>query len=113
MNTQRAPNNYMTNTTQDAAKQLSWSDTVRFTGYIKEKLPNATFTVCLTHSPCMTPIEQTCLITAKMTGRIRDRNIKIAIKDKVIVAISMESAATESGFIVYRLSERYINTANK
>jgi translation initiation factor IF-1 len=97
---------YLTNTLPDASQQLSWTDTVRFTGFIKEKLPNATFTVSLTHSPCGTPITQECLITAKMTGRIRDRNIKVAIKDKVIVSISMESAATFSGFIIYRLSEK-------
>ena len=112
MNKNKAPSNtssnYLINISSDAEKQLSWTDSARFIGYIKEKLPNASFKVVLTNAPDGSKIEDECYIHAKITGRIRDRNIKVAIKDKVIVAISMETAATSSGSIVYRLTEQKI-----
>lgn len=93
-------------TSADVNKPLSWTDTARFYGYIKEKLPNAEFNVTLTHAPDGSTMPDNCTIIAKMTGRIRGRNIKVSIKDKVVVAISMESASKSSGSIVYRLTDR-------
>jgi translation initiation factor IF-1 len=47
-------------------------------------------------------VNEKILITAKLTGKIRDRKIKIAVHDSVTVSISMESARVKSGFIIYR-----------
>lgn len=91
------------NKDSDFAKaNLGISDFVNFSGVIAEKLPNTEFIVELTHLPNGIKVDQKVLITAKLTGKIRDRRIKIAVHDGVTIQMSMETARERKGFIIYR-----------
>ena len=83
---------------------LLLTDFINFSGVITEKLPNTEFIVRLTHFPdgTKTPEDQEVFVTAKLTGKIRDKKIKIAVHDSVTVSINMEGAPRQQGFIIYR-----------
>lgn len=88
----------------DGKASLLLTDFVNFTGTITEKLPNTEFILKLTHFPDgkEVPKDKDVFVTAKLTGKIRDRKIKIAVYDTVTVSISMESAKLKKGYIIYR-----------
>lgn len=94
----------MNNPTTQELPQLNWDDFANFNGTIEQKLPNAEFVVRLTQFPDGTKIspESNVTLTCKLTGKIRDRKIRIAISDNVVVSISMESATQGKGQIIYR-----------
>jgi len=85
-------------------RNLNMTCRVNFSGVIVEKLPNTEFIVRLTHFCDGTPVPSVnkVLVNARVTGKIRDRKIKIAVHDTVTVAISMESAKSMQGAITYR-----------
>jgi translation initiation factor IF-1 len=88
-------------------KNLNLTSLVNFTGVIVEKLPNTEFVVRLTHLPDGSQVEASkILVNGKITGKIRDRKIKVAVHDVVTISISMESAKSMSGFIIYRERSR-------
>ena len=89
----------------DLNKQnLQKTDVTHFMGLITEKLPNTEFMVRITHFPDGSPVPAASkvIIMCKLTGKVSNRKIKIAIYDQVKVAISMESASEGKGLIVYR-----------
>ena len=85
-------------------KNLNLTSLVNFSGIIAEKLPNTEFIVRLTHLPDGSQISDNnkILVNGRITGKIRDRKIKVAVHDVVTISISMESAKSMSGFIIYR-----------
>jgi translation initiation factor IF-1 len=82
----------------------SLTDFANFSGTIVEKLPNTEFLVKLTHFPDGTQVPEgkEVIVTAKLTGKIRDKKIKIAVYDTVTVSINMEGASMKQGYIIYR-----------
>lgn len=85
-------------------RNLNLTSLVNFSGVIVEKLPNTEFIVALTHFPNGTPVPagQKVLVNGRVTGKIRNRKIKIAVHDNITISISMESAKSKQGFIIYR-----------
>jgi translation initiation factor IF-1 len=87
-----------------SSRNLSLTSLVNFSGVIVEKLPNTEFIVSLTHFADGSPVPagNKVFITGRITGKIRNRKIKIAVHDNITISISMESAKSKQGFIVYR-----------
>lgn len=83
---------------------LSLTDFANFTGVITEKLPNTEFIVRLTYFPDGSPVpaDPEVFVNAKLTGKIREKKIRIAVHDVVTVSINMEGAPLKQGYIIYR-----------
>ena len=58
---------------------MSREDVIEVEGLVKEKLPNATFIV---------EIENKHIITAYISGKMRQNNIRIMVGDRVTVEMS-------------------------
>ena len=88
----------------EAKATLSLTDFANFNGVITEKLPNTEFIVKLTHFPdgSAVPADPTVFVNAKLTGKIREKRIRIAVHDVVTVSINMEGAHLRQGHIIYR-----------
>ncbi len=95
---------------QSSTNRVASDVMMNFIGVIAEKLPDAEFTVRITHFPDMVtkvPVDNV-FVRAKPLGKIRNKfKIKFAVHDYILVGISAEMAEAKlkTGVVVYRMKE--------
>ena len=95
-------------------KNLTFTDTVEFSGVVISKSAGTEFTIKLTKFPNKIKIPDSIevFVKAKLSGRIvkKTSKSKIAVYDNVMVAISYESAKNKTGTIVKRERKQVLVT---